>query len=404
MRRFHPNHNKSSENSSFFRYFKARFQPFRRPLFWGSIGGLSLLVVCVWQYWQHPEWLGTTVEQPGTSVDNPIDPSLSDPLASPGELPPSTQNELDSLLEVEANRTAEPEEDSSPQEQPKNLLEQLAPKEEKEAKTGGSAKIFPDLVPDQNSASDNKAFSDQNLIERASFDNVRSLFEGKPSNQASPSNFNSSGTSAGSAPNLPSVEPVPVPPSPLEQAVERAFSNPTNSSQNSPVAEPETATPNPTPQVPEAEAPNPRPNFAESSIGRTGYEQYGTVPVVPNSSYPAPAASPTAPSYAPGQGQNPYGQPNPSSVPSGAGSGQPQAVPEVTPQEQLDSFNFNNSFNSFSPSNQVPQRQFNQPNQNASPPSQNGVNGGASNPPGVQSPQFEQPIQVEQPGFSDSPF
>jgi hypothetical protein len=42
------------------RYFKARFKPLSRPMFWGSIGIFSLLAITIYQYLQHPDWLETT--------------------------------------------------------------------------------------------------------------------------------------------------------------------------------------------------------------------------------------------------------------------------------------------------------------------------------------------------------
>ena len=44
------------------RYFKARLEPFARPIFWLSGGMLVLLLVIVWQYWTHPEWIGASID------------------------------------------------------------------------------------------------------------------------------------------------------------------------------------------------------------------------------------------------------------------------------------------------------------------------------------------------------
>lgn len=44
---------KASLNS---RYLKARLKPFTRPLFLGSLGMITFFSVCLWQYWQNPQW------------------------------------------------------------------------------------------------------------------------------------------------------------------------------------------------------------------------------------------------------------------------------------------------------------------------------------------------------------
>ena len=52
----------SKNTSAFSRYFSARFKPFTRPVFWGSLGGLLIAGVAIYQYWQHPEWIQTNSE------------------------------------------------------------------------------------------------------------------------------------------------------------------------------------------------------------------------------------------------------------------------------------------------------------------------------------------------------
>lgn len=60
------------------RYFKARFKPFSRPLFWSSLIILGLVGAAIYQYWQHPELLEGNS---GTSIDiskqNNFDPRSS---------------------------------------------------------------------------------------------------------------------------------------------------------------------------------------------------------------------------------------------------------------------------------------------------------------------------------------
>ncbi len=65
------------------RYLKARLRTFARPAFWGSAIALAMMVLGVWEYWVHPEWLnslvdGETENGQVDSADNPSDdPNLS---------------------------------------------------------------------------------------------------------------------------------------------------------------------------------------------------------------------------------------------------------------------------------------------------------------------------------------
>ncbi|MBD1841272.1 hypothetical protein H6F78_19990 [Coleofasciculus sp. FACHB-64] len=65
------------------RYLKARLRTFARPAFWGSAIALVMMVIGVWEYWVHPEWLnslldGETESGQVDSADNPSDdPNLS---------------------------------------------------------------------------------------------------------------------------------------------------------------------------------------------------------------------------------------------------------------------------------------------------------------------------------------
>lgn len=50
------------------RYLGARLKPFRRPLFWGSIGLVGLIGFALYEYWQHPDWIsGNLSEIPNTN-------------------------------------------------------------------------------------------------------------------------------------------------------------------------------------------------------------------------------------------------------------------------------------------------------------------------------------------------
>ena len=45
------------------RYLGARLKPFRRPLFWGSLGLASLIGFTLYQYWRHPDWLSGNLSE-----------------------------------------------------------------------------------------------------------------------------------------------------------------------------------------------------------------------------------------------------------------------------------------------------------------------------------------------------
>ena len=45
------------------RYLGARLKPFRRPLFWGSLGLASLIGLTLYQYWRHPDWLSGNLSE-----------------------------------------------------------------------------------------------------------------------------------------------------------------------------------------------------------------------------------------------------------------------------------------------------------------------------------------------------
>ena len=49
------------------RYLGARLKPFRRPLFWGSLGLTSLIGLALYQYWHHPDWLNSNLSEIDTT-------------------------------------------------------------------------------------------------------------------------------------------------------------------------------------------------------------------------------------------------------------------------------------------------------------------------------------------------
>ena len=94
----------SKNTSAFSRYFSARFKPFTRPVFWGSLGGLLVAGVAIYQYWQHPEWIQTNSESITNSTasdrENVADVSQED-LAAAANL-----DNVDLLIEeIEQNQT-----------------------------------------------------------------------------------------------------------------------------------------------------------------------------------------------------------------------------------------------------------------------------------------------------------
>jgi hypothetical protein len=96
------------------RYLKARFKPFKRPLFWSSLAILTLVGYAIYQYWQHPELLESNSdiynsENISKKVREGSDPSLKSSL-SPDEL--AVGVDLDNvellLTELEKKRSLTP--------------------------------------------------------------------------------------------------------------------------------------------------------------------------------------------------------------------------------------------------------------------------------------------------------
>ena len=49
------------------RYLGARLKPLRRPMFWGSLGLVSLIGLALYQYWEHPDWLNGNLSEINTN-------------------------------------------------------------------------------------------------------------------------------------------------------------------------------------------------------------------------------------------------------------------------------------------------------------------------------------------------
>lgn len=89
------------KNPEFIRYLNNKFPTFTRPLFWCSIGVLSIGSLAVYQYWQHPEWLQTTTENPERTSNLGFSNVPSEQLAEAANI-----DNLDLLMkEIDQNRT-----------------------------------------------------------------------------------------------------------------------------------------------------------------------------------------------------------------------------------------------------------------------------------------------------------
>ncbi|MBE9124649.1 MULTISPECIES: hypothetical protein [unclassified Coleofasciculus] len=62
---------------AYFRYLKARLQPFKRPAFWISSMGLLLVLLFAWEYWNDPEWFSFLETSPSDDLFAPAEPTLS---------------------------------------------------------------------------------------------------------------------------------------------------------------------------------------------------------------------------------------------------------------------------------------------------------------------------------------
>lgn len=90
---------------AFVRYFKARFQPFTKPLFLGSFGGLLIAGLAIYQYWKHPEWLQTSDQ---TTIGQEVDSSNGIVSPSPEDLSVAADIDNSDLLlkELEQNQAS----------------------------------------------------------------------------------------------------------------------------------------------------------------------------------------------------------------------------------------------------------------------------------------------------------
>ncbi|MGF1480459.1 MAG: hypothetical protein ACFB4I_13365 [Cyanophyceae cyanobacterium] len=349
MRKFHPTHQKyDPEKNSVLRYVRAGLQPFSRPLFLGSAAVLAIVAVCAGLYWQHPEWLNTTVEQPGTIDEPGIDLDTAAP--APDEFVDGSSAQIGT--------------DVPAQPQSETLLEQLSPEEGADA----TQSIFPALGGTQ---TEGASESSPDLVERASFNNYRSFFDSNRS-ESSPSNLGNEGGGGGYAnPEVPAVQPAPVTDNPLQRAVDRVFADQAEPAQESEAAV-DNSVPEPERNV-EAEARRQKVRDFNTFTDTADSAPYGTVPL--------------------NSGLNGAG----SNTPTG-----PRSSSYRPPEDRLNSYEFNNSF---SPVEQ-PQGRFEQGNfDNVSEPnSQQNSQQNYLGTTEIVTPQIQEPIQVEQPQFEESPL
>ncbi len=92
------------------RYLSARLKPFRRPMFWGSLGLVSLIGLAIYQYWRHPDWLNSNLAEIETKSNistNDVSNSINQAQLSAEDLAIGAElDNLDLLLkELEQNQT-----------------------------------------------------------------------------------------------------------------------------------------------------------------------------------------------------------------------------------------------------------------------------------------------------------
>lgn len=147
--------NQNPQSSSRLRYFLARFKPLSNYLVWGPPVVILLVAGIIWQYQQHPEWLGQFA-QPSTTqffgVGENFDPD-GEPL-----VPIEGENEqLDGLEDPLSPNFGNSGDSPSP-----ILANPLNPTEGQPLSTENpeqTPSIFPNLVPNSsNSANSNSLF------------------------------------------------------------------------------------------------------------------------------------------------------------------------------------------------------------------------------------------------------
>ena len=108
-------HRKPSNPS--FRYSIARLKPLANVKVWGSLGIMALLALVFWQYYHHPEWVGSD-QLPGSTIDGEVEGEVGNSVDIGVTVQDLEQNRLNSGgVPV---TPSQPETINSPLEQPFN--------------------------------------------------------------------------------------------------------------------------------------------------------------------------------------------------------------------------------------------------------------------------------------------
>ena len=207
----------TDNNSSTWRYLIARLKPATRPMFWVpfiifSVGGIS-----AWQYWQHPEWLNSSVDDSGLQTLSDVEREVSN------------VNPDDTLLgeDVDPNLIATPSFSNRQrrrQTTEPGLLEQVMVQNQQAEAENQTFNLFRPLIPNQKSSQKNPfLISTEDLLNQAALPNYSSLSNPKPQkSQSTPTNSNNTAST-----QLPNIQSPPIGnrggSSPLTSAVSQVF-------------------------------------------------------------------------------------------------------------------------------------------------------------------------------------
>ncbi|GET35639.1 hypothetical protein [Microseira wollei] len=257
-------------------YLRAKLRPFTRPAFWGCLSVLSLIVLFIWEAWQHPESLFKNPENETPIADTTLSKEESAVAADIDSLPVLMQELAQADVSIAALKLNQ-------QPQIQSFLDEFLKQQAADAE-----KISDDAQKATQQPTAPISAYDPLGVETQAPSDYSSPYIGGVStmgNQAAPQNSSVSGSNlAGSTLPTPTATPV----NPLQAALDRLGNNsPTNSVQ--------TQTPIETP-----------PAFT-NSLGQ---------PTQPNATAPGQVAQPSTPgsSALPGQVAQP-GTPSSSALP-----------------------------------------------------------------------------------------
>lgn len=354
----------SKQRFSGLRYFKAGLRPFGRFIFWGPPTLVAVFLFALWQYRTHPEWLATSNEQPEGSIENLfgeanqnsdtlLDSTNSDPLAN------SELNELaDSKLLDRGLTDSSPAENSSD-----SLLEQLNGSSPLTSLLGGS-------TDSKTSGSLNDSSKLNKDLGKTTKNQLPDIFMPLfPSVKSNAQEDDATPKSVGTPQSTAVVE------SALQKAMDRLVS-------------------------PQTEIPPLGVNSVESQVtvpptsdgGQASNE--AQVPANPQSVNPQTVQpAPAVPVQTYQQPSNPYAV-QPPQIQQPAYNPYPtaqQTQPTPTQTYQQPAYNPYPVYNPYPAAQQVQPPQTQQPNQS--------TNNNNNNNLGIQTPQFQEPIDVYQPGY-----